>query len=70
MYEKYTFLREESNPLLSTNNSFSSFSKVNEASDISLFCKKFSAMLLEIGCVNRFPIFLFLNIKKYVQKIN
>lgn len=59
MYEKYTFLREESNPLLSTNNSFSSFNKLNETSDISLFCKKFSAMLLEIGCVNKNKYFYF-----------
>ena len=50
MFEKYTFLREEANPLMATNSSFSS-SRINETADISLFCKKFSAMLLEIGCV-------------------
>lgn len=50
MFEKYTFLREEANPLMTTNSSFSS-SRINETADISLFCKKFSAMLLEIGCV-------------------
>jgi len=52
MYEKYTFLREDSNPPISSNFSFSSC-RYNEGSDISLFCKKFSAMLLEIGCVNK-----------------
>lgn len=53
MYEKYFFLREENNPLLSTSNSFSS-TKMTDNNDTFLFCKKFSSMLLEIGCVINF----------------
>jgi hypothetical protein len=65
MFEKYTFLREDANSLMSTNNSFSS-SRIYDTADISLFCKKFSALLLEIGCVSDFEIlnkknFAFLN---------
>jgi len=55
MWEKYTFLREDSVNNINNNNqnnsnSFSN-SKNSDTSDISLFSKKFSAMLLEIGCV-------------------
>lgn len=53
MYEKYTFLREETNTMMNSNLSYSSC-KYSEGSDISLFCKKFSAMLLEIGCVIKY----------------
>jgi hypothetical protein len=56
MWEKYIFLREDStnniNHYTNQNNSNSfSNSKNSDTSDISLFSKKFSAMLLEIGCV-------------------
>lgn len=47
MFEKYIYLREDS---INFSNSFSN-SKNSDSNDISLFSKKFSAMLLEIGCV-------------------
>ena len=51
MFEKYTYLREDSMNNINNSNSFNN-SKNLETNDISLFSKKFSAMLLEIGCVN------------------
>ena len=53
MFDKYYSLREETNSILATGNSLISY-RTNEITDNSIFCKKFSSMLLEIGCVKNF----------------